>query len=150
LRARAHAERRARGLHRAARSGCAGRCRAQAFRLHAGTGIARRRRDGAPSRALAHAPAGILRPAMADATDEKEDKTLLQELGAGLRDFIKWTFETLVLDPHERALKALVDDLGGTLKAPPKFPSEPSLTQLEAFIEAPRPGIEAWIVGIRD
>lgn len=87
---------------------------------------------------------------MADATDEKEDKTLLQKVGAGLRDFIKWTFETLVLDPHERALKALVDDLGGTLKAPPKFPTELSLTQLEAFIEAPRPGIEAWIGGIRD
>ncbi len=87
---------------------------------------------------------------MAETTEKKDDKTLLQKVGAGLKNFIKWTFEKLVLDPHGRALNALVDDLGGTLKASPKFPTELSLAQLEAFIEAPRPGIEAWIGGIRD
>ncbi|MGH8636302.1 MAG: hypothetical protein ACREUZ_04115, partial [Burkholderiales bacterium] len=87
---------------------------------------------------------------MAEASDKKEDKTLLQKIGAGLNDFIEWSFEKLVFDAQKRALKALVDDLGGTLKQTPKFPTDLSLTQLKSFIDAPRPDIESWIGGIRD
>jgi len=56
---------------------------------------------------------------MAEETDKKEDKTLLQTVGGWFVDFGKWMLETFVTDPHSRALAALVDDLGGTLKAPP-------------------------------
>ena len=82
--------------------------------------------------------------------DKKKQRTLLQKFGRGIVDFGEWMVEHLILDPHARALNALVDDLGGTLKETPKFPTDLDLDKLKAYIEAPSPGIEAWIGGIRD
>ena len=42
--------------------------------------------------------------------EENGDKTILQKLAGVLLDFGEWLSETL---GHDRALKALVDDLGG-------------------------------------
>lgn len=87
---------------------------------------------------------------MAEANDKKDDKSVLQTVGGWFVDFGEWMFEHLIRDPHKRALTALVDDLGGTLKETPKFPTTLDLDQLKAFVDAPRPGIEAWIGSIRD
>ena len=87
---------------------------------------------------------------MAAATDKKENGNVLKSIAYAIKDFGEWLVENLVLDPHSRALAALVDDLGGTLKEPPKFPTDLDLAQLKAYIDAPRPGIEAWIGSIRD
>jgi hypothetical protein len=78
--------------------------------------------------------------------DENGEKTLLQKFAGVLLDFGGWLSETL---GHERALKALVDDLGGNLKSAPRYP-EPSVEGLKAYIEAPRPDLEAWIGVISD
>jgi hypothetical protein len=87
---------------------------------------------------------------MADTTPNKDDKTLLQKAGRALVDFGEWVIEKFMLDPHDRALKALVDDLGGTLTKSPEWPTDLSLDKLKAYIDAPRPDIEAWIGGISD
>src|SRR3954468_25019447 len=87
---------------------------------------------------------------MAEETDKKEDKTLLQTVGGWFVDFGNWMLETFVTDPHSRALAALVDDLGGTLKAPPQFPTDLDLAKLEAYVNASKPDIEAWIGAIGD
>ncbi len=87
---------------------------------------------------------------MAEPTNKKDDKTLLQKAAGCIVDFGEWMFEHFIVDPHSRALTALVDDLGGTLKEPPKFPTTFNLAQLKAYLEAPRPDLEAWIGGIRD
>ena len=82
--------------------------------------------------------------------NEKDDKTLLQRIAREVVDFGEWLVQKLFLDPHSRALNALVDDLGGTLKSTPQFPTDFDLNQLKAYIEAPRPGLEAWIGAIGD
>ena len=86
---------------------------------------------------------------MAD-DDKKDDKSLLQKIGGGIVDFGEWLFEHLIRDPQQRALQALCDDLGVSLKEAPKFPTDLDLAQLKAFVDGPRPGIESWIGGIRD
>src|SRR6266545_7678367 len=78
--------------------------------------------------------------------DENGEKTLPQKFAGVLLDFGGWLSETL---GHERALKALVDDLGGNLKSAPRYP-EPSVEGLKAYIEAPRPDLEAWIGVVSD
>lgn len=87
---------------------------------------------------------------MADETDIKDDKTPLQKIAGVLVDFGEWLVETLFVDPHSWALTALVDDLGGTLRSTPQFPTGLDLDQLKAYIEAPSPGLEAWIGAIGD
>jgi hypothetical protein len=87
---------------------------------------------------------------MAEPTVKKDDRNLLQVVAYAIYDFGEWLVEKLVLDPKGRALDALVGDLGGTLREAPKFPTDLDLAQLKAYIDAPRPGIEAWIGGIRD
>ncbi|HEX2515336.1 MAG TPA: DUF6603 domain-containing protein [Chloroflexota bacterium] len=81
---------------------------------------------------------------------EQDDKTLLQRIAREVVDFGRWVVRTFFLDPHSRALNALVDDLGGTLKSTPQLPTDLGLDQLKTYIEAPRPGLEAWIGAIGD
>lgn len=81
---------------------------------------------------------------------EKEDKAVLQTVAGWFVDFGQWMFQKLIVDPHSRALRALVDDLGGNLKAPPAFPTSLDLDQLKAYMDAPRPDLEAWIGAIGD
>jgi Family of unknown function (DUF6603) len=78
--------------------------------------------------------------------EETEDRTLLQKLAGVLLDFGEWLADKL---GHDRALKALADDLGGTLKEAPRYP-EPTLAGIKAYLEAPRPDLEAWIGVIAD
>ena len=51
---------------------------------------------------------------MADDTEKKPEKSLLQRIGAEIVDIGEWLLDKLILDPHQRALNALVDDLGLT------------------------------------
>ena len=87
---------------------------------------------------------------MADEPEKKPDKTFLQKVGGGIVDFGEWLLEKLILDPHQRALNALVDDLGVTLDKVPKFPTDLSLTQIKAYVQDPNPGLEAWVGAIVD
>ena len=78
--------------------------------------------------------------------DEPEDKTLLQKAAGHLLDFGEWLADKL---GHDRALRALADDLGGSLKETPRYP-EPTLDGIKTYLEAPRPDLEAWIGVIAD
>jgi hypothetical protein len=87
---------------------------------------------------------------MPEETEKKTRKSLLQKIGAHLLDFGEWMLDKLFLDPHQRALNALVDDLGLTLDKVPKFPTELSLDQIKAYVDADNPSLEAWIGAISD
>ena len=78
--------------------------------------------------------------------EKKEDKTLLQKIGGVLLDFGEWLAETL---GQERALKALVDDMGLDLKTVPTYP-KPTLSSIKAYVAEPNPNLEAWIGVIAD
>src|SRR5205823_4323810 len=84
---------------------------------------------------------------MADNTDKKPEKSLLQKLGGVLVDFGEWLGDKL---GHDRALKALADDLGLGLKQAPTFPKTFDMAQIKAYIEQPNPDLEAWIGVITD
>lgn len=83
---------------------------------------------------------------MAD-DDSSKDRTLLQKIAGVLLDFYEWTARTL---GQERALKALVDDLGGDLKSAPKFPDDFDPDGIKAYLDAENPDLEAWIGVIVD
>lgn len=86
---------------------------------------------------------------MADTT-KKHDPSVPQKIIGGVIDFFEWVADNFFLDPHHRAMEALVSDLGGTLKAPPEFPTDFSLAKLKAYIETPNPALEAWAGAIGD
>jgi len=84
---------------------------------------------------------------MAEETGKQDDKSVLQTVAGWLFDFADWLGEIV---GQERALAALVDDLGLSLKEKPKLPADFSLDKLKAYIESPNPDIEAWIGVISD
>jgi hypothetical protein len=79
---------------------------------------------------------------MADDSEKKEDKTLLQKIGGVILDFADWLGQ-------ERAYKAIVDDMGLDLKKAPQFPPL-TLTGIKDYVTKPSPGLEAWFGVIAD
>jgi hypothetical protein len=82
-----------------------------------------------------------------------DEKELLQKFAAILADFGEWLDDKLGGDStlgQSRALQALVDDMGGTLKAGTPNYTKPSLDGIRAYRNAARPDLEAWFGLIAD
>ncbi len=86
--------------------------------------------------------------------DDFDQKELLQKLAAYLADFAEWLSGKLgrAKGPlgQNRALKALVDDLGGTLKDGAPDYTPPPLDGIKAYRDAAKPDLEAWFGLVAD
>ena len=81
-----------------------------------------------------------------------DEKALLQKFAGVLADFGEWLGKRFKGDPlgQKRALKALADDLGGTVKEGAPAFSPPALDGIKAYRDSANPGLEAWFGVISD